>query len=245
MLENEAAGEKGEGLAGRMLGVFFSPGRTFAALAACPDWVWPLLLTSVVSGASAFVEYKPVIVPMQMQKMEERDPPIPAEQLAKIEDQMQTPAAQIASGIAPAVVVWVFVLLQAAILFFLGSIVLGGESSFRRVFAVTAYASLIYALGTVVQTPVHLWATHSMDPVLGLGFLIPADAGSAGLRFVRGILLSIDAFALWQMAVLAVGVAKAFGKRTSFGATCAIALWGVGAIISGIATALSPGAAGG
>lgn len=219
------------GLVRRVLGVFVSPGRTFEAIAARPDWVAPLLLTAVVTGVVGVALYKPVIVPAQLDRIESRD--IPPEQMDQIEARIQSPAAQAAGVAMPVIVLGVILVIQAGLLLFLGSIVLGGESSFRRVFAVVAYASLVYTLGVVVQAPIHLWVTRTPDPVAGLGFLAPSDAGSAGVRFAHGILASIDVFALWQTALLAVGLSKAYRRAPSFGLTCAAVLWVLGALVAG------------
>jgi hypothetical protein len=236
----QAVTEERPGLMSRIAGVLLSPGRTFAAIVARPDWLAPLLITAIVVGAVSYVLYKPVIIPMQLEQMRNREPPIPADQLALMQTRMESPVAGVFAAIMPAIFTFVIVLVQAGLLFFIGALVLGGQSTFKKVFAVCAYTSIVYALSTLLQAPVHLWATHTMDPVAGLGFLIPSDAPSFGLRFVRGLLSSIDLFVLWATAILAIGVAKAFNRPTSFGATCAVILWAVSAILLALVSAVSP-----
>ncbi len=107
------------------------------------------------------------------------------------------------------------------------------------------WAGLIAALSVVIQTPIRLLRAQGLDPsdfasvmepVTGLGFLIPLDSGSFALGMLRGLLSSIELFWLWQCAVLVEGVACAFERPRSFGITCVAALWALGAILGAVAS---------
>ncbi len=231
------------GIGALILGVFAAPRKTMAAVVANPSWLVPLLITAVLSGLSAGLTYKPIIVPMQIAAMEQKSADMPAEQLDKIEEQMTKPVFTYITITMAVIMPVLMTLLAAAILYFLGSLVLGAQSTFRVVFAVIAWTGLIGMVSVIVQTPVRLLRAGStdaadmqtlMDSLVGLGFLIPPHSGSFGMGMLRGVLSTVEAFMLWQLAVTAEGVAAAFRRPRAFGYTCAGILWAIGAVVAAI-----------
>lgn len=227
------AGGVGEG--GRIVGILTSPGRTLADVVRRPTWILPLVIIAVVAAATNFLLYEPVIIPMQMDRIEQ-NPNVTPEQAQRMEDQMASPVARAIGTAAPVIVIPLIILLQAGLVMLVGSIILGGESSFRTVFSVCAWTGLIYAVGSIIQAPLYALVTHRMEPVASLAFVLPNESPSAIVRFLRGVLGGIDVFQLWQLTVLSMGVALAYKRPRSFGVTCAAALWVVGAIIAGVSS---------
>ena len=226
------------------LGIFFSPHKTMAAIVEHPTWLFPLLLTAVLSGVGASVIYKPIIVPIQISKMEAKSQDMPAGQLDKMEQQMNKPVWAAVTGVGWVLLAAGTVLVMAAMLYFLGSLIFGGQSTFKAVFSVVAWTSLIAVLSMVLQTPIRLLRVQGMDPtdfpaalesLGGLGFLVPANSGSFAMGMARGVLGSIELFWLWQCAVLVEGVALAFKKPRSFGLTCVAVIWVLGALLAAVA----------
>lgn len=224
---------------GRITGMLFSPGKTLADIVRRPTWVVPVLLVALVAAATNFFLYDAVIVPMQIDRIEQ-NPNMSPEQAQRMEDQMSSPVAKTFGTIAPAVVVPIILLIQAGIVMLVGSLVMGGESSFKTVFAVCAWTGgLLFAVASIVQSPLYALVTHRMEPVASLAFLLPSESPSAGVRFLRGIFASIDIFQIWQLALLSMGVSLAYKKPRSFGLTCAIVVWIIGALFAGLGSLLS------
>lgn len=226
-----------------IIGVFVSPARTMAALVENPSWLFPLLITAVLSGAAAGAMYKPIIVPMQMDKMAQKSAELTTEQLNKMEAQMTKPVVVAITAATWVIGAALMTLIAAAVLYFLGSMVLGGQSKFSIVFAVVAWAGLIGVLSLLIQTPIRLVRAPGVDPadlpsvmesLVGLGFLVPANSGSFGLGMVRGLLSSIELFWLWQCAVMAVGVSAAFKKPRAFGVICVSVVWVLAAVLAAV-----------
>jgi len=187
----------------KVMGVFFTPQETFEAIDRKPDWIAPLVIIIIVTLIFTMVTM-PITMPEQMEKqrvkMEERG--MSDEEI----DQAMAMGEKIGkfSGPIGAVIFVPIVLLIIALIFwFVGNVVLGGQTSFKKMFSVYTYSSLIGTLGLML-TSVLIVLRKSADVHFSLALLLPQDQSET---FLYKILKGLSLFSIWQFAVLAIGFA--------------------------------------
>lgn len=212
------------GLGKRMIGVFVSPGATFEAVRArvsVADWLVPLILMAIVGTVTLYL-----ILPLQMEMAQ-----------TNVAEDMKAATDAAAVIFAPfGVVVWAFVI--AAIFLVLVRFVLGGETTYRHVLAVTCYGSLVGIPGAIVTVPLML-AKESAVVQVGLGLLLPDSMAESFLAY---FLHSLSVFAIWQCALTAIGLGIVSGistKKAAIGVFVLFILYALGsAALEGMAKGL-------
>lgn len=117
--------------------------------------------------------------------------------------------------------------LGAAALLFLGFRVAGASPSFRDTFAVAAHGLVPIWLGRVLAIPAAVARAplrpEELDSLLpsSAAALLPAGAPPP----LAAALGALDLFALWAVALVAAGMARASGASARRAAAVAIALW--------------------
>ena len=131
----------GPGAFGRVAGVFFSPVRTFRAIAQRPTWLAPVLVWTVLSLAITTIVLPRIdFEKMIRSRMEKRGQTIPEDRLASIVETQKRIAPIAGYGFAAATPA-VICLLTAAVL--LGAFkAFGSDLVFRQSFGVTTHAFL-------------------------------------------------------------------------------------------------------
>ncbi len=209
MYEESGRPETGQPVTGkqnvfqRVLGIFFSPQKTFEALDQKPDWLIPLIIAIVVTVlVTIFV--MPITMPEQMDKQREKmaEQGMSQEQIDQA-TQLGSKIGYIAGPITAAVGTAVIMLIFAGLLFFAGNVILGGKTTFSRIFSGYNYSYLIPIIGSLVKLPLIL-QKKTIDIHFSLAsFLSEPESKS----FVFNILKSTDIFLIWQYVVLAIGFA--------------------------------------
>ena len=207
----------------RVVGVFVSPGKVFDWLAREPRWGGALLLGML------FAVVAQLLIPMDMQIQALRG--IFIERGIEFTDADLERAASMGRVFGPvssAVFAAVLTLVLAGFATFLFAFLMGDEGSFKQYLAATSHALLIPLLGSVAITPLRIL---SGDPqmVISPGSVV-GDALGDG--FLSGFLGYIDLFAVWGMAVLAIGIAKIDPKRDF--ATAFAVLFGFQLVIAAV-----------
>ena len=104
---------------------------------------------------------------------------------------------------------------------------MGGEASFKQVFAVMTHAGVISASRPVVRRAVQLLPRIRRAAPTNLGALLPMLDETSFLGTLFGM---IDLFIIWWLIVLAIGLAVLYRRRTQpiaitlFGSTRVIAV---------------------
>jgi hypothetical protein len=217
-------------LAARFIGVITSPRETFAIVAASPKWFGMLALTTVLiafftalpmttdAGRQAAIDQQ--VTQMQSFGFTVDD---------KMYEQLEKGAGRMpyTTGISVLVVSPIFALIVAGILFAVFNAALGGEASFKQVFAVLVHASAISALSTVFSGTVNYFR-GSIGSVANLGALLPMlPEGS----FAGRLLGMIDVFLIWYIVLLAIGLAVLYRRRTQPIAISLLTVYAVIAIV--------------
>lgn len=214
---------------GRLVGVFTSPGKTFASIAAKPNWLAPVL-----AGLIAGIALTAVVFPrMDMrqivrQSIEESGREIPPEQMDVIVER----GAKVAKvGPVVGIVSQPILLLIIAGLFLVIFKLAGGDPTFAGSFSVAAHGLLPNALGALLSIPVVMSkATLGYEQVKTGSFLasnLGALAPEGTNRALLGLLSSIDVFSIWSLVLLVIGyrAAAKVSKGTAIGVV--VGVWAV------------------
>ncbi len=184
----------------RCIGIFHAPRETIESIDRKPDWLAPMIILVLVSLIFTMFTL-PISMPDQMEKQREK-----LEQENMSEEEIETAMAmsekigKIIAPIGAVVGTTLMILLMAAIYLFIGNIILGGQTTFRKMFSVYTYTSLIGVLAMAVKLPLAL-SKNSMDVNFSLATLMPADATE---DFFFYVLKSIEIFTIWHFALMAI-----------------------------------------
>ncbi len=211
--------------------VFSDPASAFEKLVARPRWIGAFLLVLVVSIAGTQVSY-PLVMDMQ-REMSERS--IENRQLTPEQERMamqrfsqpDSPVYRIVTIVLQALGQLLWLVIMAGILMFGGNVLLGGESNFKTVLAVTAHVWLVIIPKTLLTVPLML-AKGSAAVSTSLQILIPQDRWMTPLGSALG---AVDLFAIWMIFLLATGISIAYGFSRGKAATLVISLYVLMALV--------------
>lgn len=213
--------------AGRLVGTFVSPVRTFAAIAAKPTFLAPLVLWTGMSFlVSELVlsrtDWRAVVVESAARreaKMTEAqiDHAVETSQRLRWVFELFAAAAPAAIAAVTAGALWI------------GCQAFGWELRFRQSFGIVAHAYLPGVLASVVLFAV-LWGRSTIDPqgiddVLRTSpaFLVDRRAD----RTLHSLLASFDALSFWSMGLMTLGLSAATGASRGRIAALVLSVWGL------------------
>ena len=108
------------------------------------------------------------------------------------------------------IVIPIFLAIISGILLGVFNALLGGDASYKQVFAVVSHAGLITVLQTVFVMPLD-YARETLSSPTTLGVFVPfLDEKS----FLSRLLGTIDLFQIWWLVVLAIGLGVLYKRRT-------------------------------
>jgi hypothetical protein len=208
----------------RLAGVLFEPGKTFEDIGRRPSWLVPMLLTILSTMAFYFAYGQHVGFDKFLQQQMETNPRV-QQQMSQIppekRDQalaMQSKVTGIAYYAGTAIVMPIMLIISAAITLAFAAMVSAGLK-FKQIFAIICYASIVqvikWLLAIVVlflKNPNDFDLTNPLAFNLG-AFMDPATSA----KFLRTAAIALDAFAIWGIVLVAIGLKAAAGKRLSMG----------------------------
>jgi Yip1-like protein len=235
--------ESPKSLGARLVGVFFSPGETFADIARKPDFLAPLILLTVASIAVTETMLAKIGIERIVRQQIER-----SNRAASMSpDQMQQTVEQgarvggIIAHVSGVLGVPIFLVIIAAVGMLIMSAIFGSPVSFKTALSLTCYASMVSLLGSLMAIamilfgdPEHFNPQSPMPSNPGF-FLDPGT--SKPLVALAG---SLDIFSFWLMALLGIGFSAASAKKAKTLSVFLVffALWAVVVLIKvGIAVA--------
>jgi len=195
------------GVLTRILSVFSQPTLLFRYLRDKPDVIIPIVITILVAIVSSYITYD-AQVDKQVEMYENMSSEIFTEaQKDEAIDQIENSR----HGLQRHLAIWGYtpigaligMLIVSAILWFVGRVLMGGESTYAQTFSMFGYASLFYTLlGSIVKLPI-MAMQNTVDIDFSLARLLEQDYGSALYRFLSGF----DPFTIWTIALLGIGIA--------------------------------------
>jgi hypothetical protein len=198
--------------------IVIAPNAAFARLREVPTWGWAYLVVVLLGVAGALL-YIPALIHTVDATLPAKLASVP--QVAKLppDQQQRVIAAQVGVTRTIFQLFWVFVPIQALLVPLLQSVVMlipnavsGGDGTFKKYFAlsmnvqVIGYGLLSLVLGLIVvirgaSSFEEQSAVTSSAPSLAL--LMPGVKG-----FLAGFLGTLNVFALWSTALLALGMQR-------------------------------------
>ena len=233
-VSNSVQNKPDPGLFARLIGVLFSPKETFAAIVARPRWLAVMIVTLVMSSAAYYVilssqDMQDAIVDQQVRAMESRGNVVSDQQIANIERFIGYLPVGYAVGIF--VLGPLFGAAIAGIVTGIFTTLMGGNGTFKQVFAVMNHAGFIPAISALFiagMLAVGAKPIGARPPGANLGVFLPMLEDTS---FPAVLLRSIDMFLLWWMVVLAIGLGVLYKRRTGPIATTFIGLYIVIALL--------------
>ena len=212
--------EKTMGGASKVINVFFEPRRLFESLKIKPTWLIPFLII-VLLGMGFFYYTYPFMMNQQVEKIQENEK-IPEQQkeiiIEKLTEKDHPPLWQMALAPIGSLVVLVVV---AAILFFVFNVLLGGDSTYRRVFSVYCYSGLIAIPSMIVKFPLTM-IKGDLNVQTSLALLLSANAKDT---FLYSVLSSFDIFSFWQVILISMGMGVMYKYSTKKAFVAVLVLW--------------------
>jgi len=195
-------------LVARFFGVLTSPRETFASVVANPRWFGMLAVCVVAAmvlvGGFLFT---------QVGQDAWLDTVTTARQMTEQQVQTMERIAPYAGYFAVGqmlVFLPLTLLVVAGILFAVFNAALGGEASFKQLFAVVVHAGPIGVIGQLFSMPLNYYR-GTMTSGANLGTLLPMLSETS---FASHFFAAIDLFLVWQVIVLAIGLSVLYRRRT-------------------------------
>jgi hypothetical protein len=191
----------------RFVGILFSPRETFAVVAARPRWFGMLAFVLIVSAvATGGFMFTAVGQQAFLDTMEKQGGG--AQQM----EMMQRIAPYVGYlTIGQLLIVAPIVLVAlSGILFVVFTVGMGGNATFKQLFAVVVHSQAIGLVGGVLKLPLN-YLTRSMTASTNLGVFFPMLDDTSFLARLFGM---VDLFLVWWVVVLAIGFGVLYKRRT-------------------------------
>jgi len=211
------------GLLSRVVGVLVSPRETYGAVAARPRalGVLVVVLATVVLAQGVFLSTQvgqDAALDQNIRAMEAFGITIPDAAYQQMEERMAM--APVTGGIS-ALIFWPLLMaIVAGLLMGVFSMLMGGEATFKHVFAVVAHSSVVLALQQLFAMPLSYATGRFAGATLDAFVPMLDDAGFPAL-----LLGSVDLFFIWWMVSLAIGVGVLYKRGTGGIATTLLGLY--------------------
>jgi hypothetical protein len=203
------------GLLSRAVAIFVRPTQAWTGLERKSQWWFPWLLVALVSATLVFLTYDRTLLPMILDPMQKQvaDGTMPQAQLDKAEAFLSGPLGR-SMVVGSQFITWlIFPLIVALIVWAGGAFILGRPFGYRLALETTTWGGLI-VLPAVMATHAIAWFRDvTIRHVhIGFGALLPATDEPSKLTIGLATFLdAIGPFAIWQMAVVSLGVAALSG----------------------------------
>jgi hypothetical protein len=223
-----------QSLGTRIVNVFSSPAEAFDGITTTESvttlWVAPMLTAMLLAAFFAFViasddVLKGQIIDMQSRSLQEQVDKgnITAEQAERQQDAMRNMGMLFAviGSIGATVMIAVYYFCGSLVLWLVGRFAMKGAHGYTKYLAMYGTASWIAVLGAVV--------TGLM--VIGMGSLVASPSAALAIlndydpaNTTHRLLTKVEVFAIWQTAVVGIGLSKMTGKSVGVGVGVAFAL---------------------
>jgi hypothetical protein len=211
----------------RIIGVFISPGETFASIARQPDWVVAVLVIVVISLAAGVLIAQRVDFNTLAREAMEMNPQAASMPADRMETSVRFTAGlmKVSTYLSPFLSVLVLLIVSAVLLLVFR--LFGGEGTFLQAFSTTTYAWYPRVVKGVLAAVVIL-SRNSLsifdlqNPLMSnLGFLF--DPKTQPLHFA--LASSLDIFSIWSLILLIIGFSQVSRLSRAKSAAIVIGLW--------------------
>jgi Yip1 domain len=235
----KAPATAGTSLPGRLIGILMSPRAAYADVVARPRVLGALAVVILISSVAVYTFMSTEVgkqagLDMQVRQMESFGRTMTDAQYQRME-QMAGYAPYFGAG-AQVVTLPLMALIVAGIAFAVFNAALGGDATFKQVYAVVVHSGVIIAVQQLFTLPLDYMRETLSSPTNLAVFLPFLDENS----FPARLLGSIDLFVIWWSINLAIGLGVLYRKRTSPIATTLLVIYvTIGLVIAAVKTALA------
>ncbi len=203
----------------RIILVLTEPAKAFADIVAHPRWIGAFLIV-VLAGLVSMQASFPYMMEAQERAFQQNPNMTPeqTEMMMQRFDPEKEVSQRIWMSIMAVVGGFLELLILAGLFTFGCSFLLGGEATFKQVMAVIAHSLLVRVPKVLLLTPLIL-VKQSMSVSSSLAVLLPMDQWMTPLGV---LLMQIDIFKIWGIALLITGLATLY--RFSKGKVAALVL---------------------
>jgi len=213
----------------KIIGIYTAPRQTFEAIDQNPTWLIPFII-----GVVFFLIFQFLTIDMQMDyRMElmETRTDLSQEQMDMAKDQMQGPVKYIGFIVGP--IFWLILLVIIAALFYVaGNLMIGGDSSFKKVFAIVAWTGLIGVVSFIIMTLLILSKGTMHGVALDLSILMDTPAIGEEKSVLYRLLSKFDIFVIWELILYIIGMSVTYKSTVQKAAVPILSLWAIWIIIS-------------
>jgi Yip1 domain len=238
----ESATAPAKSLPARFMGILFAPRATYADVAARPRWLGIFLTVFLISASATTALMstdigRNALLDQQIASSESfSGRPMTQVQIDRMEQFSKY--AVYTTPVFQFIFLSLGCLLIAGLSFAVFNAMLGGDATFKQVFAVVAHSGVILATLSLFTTPL-AYARESLSSATNLGVFLPFLDESS---FVARMLGAIDLIFIWWMLSLAIGLGVLYRKRTGPIATTLLAIYVAIAVIIAAIKTVSTGA---
>jgi hypothetical protein len=224
------------GLLSRFVGVVTSPKATFQTVVAHPRWFGMIALVTIIVAACVTLPMtteagRQAALDTNVQQMENFGIQVTDEMYANMAKGMRFAPYQTFFSVL--IIGPIISVILAGILYGVFAVLMGGQATFKQLFAVYVHSTAITAVGQLFTGPLN-YIRGSMSSATNLSVLLPMIDEQS---FVGRLLGMIDLFLIWWLVLLAIGLGVLYRRRTQ---PIAIGLFGVYVvIIVGLAAIMS------
>jgi len=211
----------------RFIGIVTSPRATFQSVVAYPQVLGMLLLTAVIVAFCAALPMtteagKQAALDQQVSQLEAFGMKVNDEQYEGVRKGMAR--APYSTGISVLIATPIIIAIMAGILWAVFNAALGGDASYKQLYAVVVHAGVISTVGQIFIGPFIFLRGSTSNPTT-IGALLPMFDETSFIGRLTGML---DLFVIWWLVVLAIGLAVLCRRRTQ---PIAMTLFGIYALI--------------
>ena len=210
-------------LPARFIGIITAPKDTFQSVAAYPRWFGMLLICTILVAVFTALPMtteagKEATLRSSVESMEALGMQVSDQVYEQMRGRMWFAPYQTAIGIL--IISPVMTVVFAGILYLVFNILMGGDRTFKQLYAVFVHAGVISTLGALFTGPLNYFR-GAVTSATNLAVLLPmVDPKS----FVGRVMAMTDLFLIWWLLVLAIGLAVLYRRRTQ---PIAFTLYGV------------------
>jgi hypothetical protein len=219
----------GKNLVARFVGVIFAPKETFVAVAARPKWLGMLLVTTLLTAVVVGGFFATPVGQQAYIDQAAKPNPItgttPGEQQMKYIEMFARYMPYVYGG-GVLIVSPIVSLAMAGIAFLVFGTFMGGQATFKQVFAVVTHAGVIGVVSQLIVMPVNYFRETLESPMNLAVFLPMLDPGG----FLAKLMGSVELFRVWSVVVMSIGLAVVYKRKTQSVAVPLFVLYAVIAI---------------
>ena len=230
----EATGSRSMSLPARMAGVIFAPRATYAAVAARPRVLGALAVVLAVIVAATFLFLstdtgQQASLDDNVRRIESFGRTVDDVQYAQME--RMAPYSRYFAVVFQLIFMPILALIVAGLGYAVFNAALGGDATFKQVYASVVHSGAILAVQALFGLPL-AYARESLSGTTNLGVFFPfLDENS----FAARMLGSLDLFLIWWIVSLAIGLGVLYRRRTGPIATTLLVIYAaIGVLIAAI-----------